>query len=122
MKKIFITIIISAVITSLYAQDSTAPKIPFDGIETNWQNGSDRRDSSAFKAGFFTPSAMLDINYTHSFNNPIDHTVVGSTALARDNEIELSHLLLGGDFTYGNAHARVMMQMGTRSIVIPRND
>ncbi len=97
-------------------------KIPFEGIETNWQNGSDRRDSTVFKGTYFIPSIMLDLNYTHSFNNPNDNTVVGSTALARNNEIQLSHLSLGGDFTYNAAHARVMLQMGTRSIVVPRND
>src|ERR1700759_2182074 len=100
MKKIFITIIISAVITSLYAQDSTAPKIPFDGIETNWQNGSDRRDSSVFHGKYFIPTVMVDVNYTHSFNHPNDNTVVGSTALARDNEVQLSQLSFGGDFNY----------------------
>ena len=96
---------------------------PFDGIETSWQNGSDRRDSSVFKnMNFFTPSLLMDINYTHSFNNPNDNTVVGSTVLARDNEVELSALHFGGDFNYKNAHARVMTQFGTRSEVIPRND
>ncbi|SFD26831.1 Putative beta-barrel porin-2, OmpL-like. bbp2 [Chitinophaga sp. CF118] len=104
------------------AQDSTGPKIPFDGIETNWQNGSDRRDSSVFHGKYFVPSVMVDLNYTHSFNNPNDNTVVGSTALARNNEIQLSQLSLGGDFYYGNARARVMLQFGTRSIVVPRND
>ena len=105
-----------------FAQDSANAKVPFDGIETNWQNGSDRRDSSVFHGKYFTPSILLDLNYTRSFNNPNDNTVIGSTAVARNNEIQLSHLLLGGDFVYGNAHARVMMQFGTRSIVIPRND
>jgi hypothetical protein len=123
MKKI---IIINAIVMSIamdsHAQDSANPKIPFDGIETNWQNGSDRRDSSVFNGKYFLPSIMLDINYTHSFNNPNDNTVVGSTALARNNEVQLSHLLLGGDFMYNNVHARVMLQMGTRSVVIPRND
>ena len=104
------------------SQDSSQPKIPFDGIETNWQNGSDRRDSSVFHGKYFIPSILMDVSYTHSFNNPNDHTVVGSTALARDNEIQLSHLLIGGDFSYEHARARVMLQMGTRSIVIPRND
>jgi len=104
------------------SQDSSESKVPFDGIETNWQNGSDRRDSSVFHGKYFTPSILMDVNYTHSFNNPNDHTVVGSTALARDNEVQLSHLLIGGDFSYENVRARVMLQMGTRSIVIPRND
>lgn len=105
------------------AQTDIEPKIPFEGIDMSWQNGSDRRDSSVFKdMKFFTPSILMDVNYTHSFNNPNDNTVVGSTALARNNEIQLSALHFGGDFNYGNAHARVMTQFGTRSIVVPRND
>ena len=64
----------------------------------------------------------MDINYTHSFNNPNDNTVVGSTALARNNEIQLSALHFGGDITYKNARARFMTQFGTRSLVVPRND
>ncbi len=123
MKKILIA---AALLCSMKAakaqQDSATEKTPFEGIETNWQNGSDRRDSSAFKGKYFIPSMILDINYTHSFNKPNDNTVVGSTALARNNEVQISHLLLGGDFVYGNAHGRVMLQMGTRSVVIPRND
>lgn len=97
-------------------------RTPFEGIETNWQNGSDRRDSSVFHGKYFTPSILMDLNYTHSFNNPNDNTVVGSTALSRNNEVQLSHLNIGGDFTYENVHARVMSQFGNRSIVIPRND
>ncbi|MEL4419533.1 hypothetical protein, partial [Shewanella algae] len=84
-------------------------KIPFDGIDQTWQNGSDRRDYSVFKdMKFFTPSILLDVNYTHSFNKPNDNTVVGSTALARNNEVQLSALHFGGDFFYKNARARVM--------------
>lgn len=104
------------------SQDAAKLKIPFDGIESNWQNGSDRRDSSLFHGKYFIPTIMADVNYTHSFNNPNDNTVVGSTALARDNEVQLSQLSLGGDFSYENARARVMLQLGTRSYVVPRND
>lgn len=96
---------------------------PFANIDATWQNGSDRRDSSVFKnMKFFTPSILMDLSYTYSFNNPIDNTVVGSTALARDNEVQLSALHLGGDFNYDNARARFMTQFGMRSIVVPRND
>lgn len=96
---------------------------PFEGIDMTWQNGNDRRETNIFKnMKYFTPSLLLDINYTHSFANPNDNTVVGSTALARNNEIELSALHFGGDFTYKGARARVMTQFGTRSIVVPRND
>jgi hypothetical protein len=62
------------------------------------------------------------VNYTASTANPIDNTVVGSTMLSRNNEITLAFLGFGGDFHYGNARGRLMMQFGERSIVIPRND
>ena len=105
------------------AQTDNSPKIPFDGIDASWQNGNDRRDSSVFKdMPYFTPSILIDVNFTHSFNNPNDNTVVGSTALARNNEVQLSALHFGGDLTYKNARARFMTQFGTRSIVVPRND
>jgi hypothetical protein len=96
---------------------------PFEGIDQTWQNGSDRRDSSIFKdSKYFVPSIMLDVNYNYSFNDPIDNTVIGSTSLARHNEIQLSALHFGGDFTYNNTRARIMTQFGTRSTVVPRND
>ncbi len=96
---------------------------PFEGIDQSWQNGSDRRDSSIFKnSKYFVPSIMLDVNYNYSFNDPIDNTVVGSTAMARHNEIQLSALHFGGDFSYNNTRARIMTQFGTRSTVVPRND
>lgn len=124
MRKILTgAVLLMTIPAAVFSQDTTTlSKIPFDGIETNWQNGSDRRDSSIFHGKYFIPSVMVDLNYTHSFNNPNDNTVVGSTALARNNEVQLSQLSLGGDFTYGNARARVMLQYGTRSIVVPRND
>lgn len=104
-------------------QDSTKQKIPFEDIDMTWANGNDRRTESTFSdLKYFVPSVMIDINYTYSFNNPNDNTVVGSTALTRNNEITLSALHFGGDFTYKNARARFMTQFGTRSIVVPRND
>jgi len=104
-------------------QDTSKQKTPFEDIDMTWANGSDRRTESMFsELKYFVPSVMIDINYTYSFNNPNDNTVVGSTALTRNNEITLSALHFGGDFTYKNARARFMTQFGTRSIVVPRND
>jgi len=104
------------------ANAQEAEKIPFEGIDMTWQNGSDRRDSSVLKTKYFTPSIMIDVNYNYGFNNPIDNTVVGSTVIARHNEVQLSSANLGGDFYYEGARARIMTQFGTRSTVIPRND
>ncbi|MBS1783173.1 MAG: porin [Bacteroidetes bacterium] len=109
--------------TIAIAQSNQSQTEPFEGIDQTWQNGSDRRDSSVFKNWkYYTPSLIVDVNYTHSFNNPNDNTVIGSTALARNNEVELSALHFGGDFNYNNARARFMTQFGTRSVVVPRND
>jgi len=123
MKKIilfFLTVVISG---NLCAQLTGPEKNPFDGIDMSWQNGNDRRDSSVFnKMKYFTPNIMVDMAYTHSFNNPIDNTVVGSTALARDNEVQLNALNFGGDFYYNGARAEFLTQFGMRSEVVPRND
>ena len=97
-------------------------KIPLEGMDFTWVNGGDRRDSSLIAGKFFTPLIMVDANITHSFNNPIDNTIVGSTALVRDNEIQVSSANLGGDFYYKGARAHIVTQFGTRSTVIPRND
>ncbi len=110
---------------SLIAQKCVAQQKgePFEGIDQSWQNGSDRRDSSVFKKmKYFTPGIFIDVNYTHSYNKPNDNTVVGSTALARNNEVELSALHFGGDLNYEGARARFMTQFGTRSVIVPRND
>ncbi len=121
MKKL-IHLVVIAMLCPFNLEAQTPNKTPFEGIDASWQNGSDRRDSSVFKSPYFSPSILLDVNYTHSFNKPIDNTVVGSTALARNNEMTLSALHFGGDFTYQGARARVMTQFGTRSTVVPRND
>lgn len=103
-------------------KDTIKEKIPFEGMDMTWQNGADRRTSPVLTSKYFTGNVMLDVNYTHSFNNPNDNTVVGSTALARNNEMQVSSAALGGDFNYEGARGRIMMQFGTRSTVVPRND
>lgn len=110
-------------------QDQELPELqnttnePFSDIDVSWQNGSDRRTENIWKGNkYFTPSIFVDVNYTHSFNTPNDNTVVGSTALTRDDEVQLSALHFGGDFNYKGARARFMTQFGTRSTVVPRND
>lgn len=96
--------------------------IPFEGQDQTWQNGSDRRTEAVLQSKYFTGSFLFDGNYNYSFNNPIDNTAVGSTAVARHNEMQISFLGVGGDFNYKNARGRVMLQLGNRAIVVPRND
>lgn len=115
MKKAVLFLILMFIGQALNAQ--------FVGIDQTWQNGADRRDSSVFKdVKFFTPTILVDVNYNYSFSNPIDHTVVGSTALARHNEVQLSALHFGGHINVGNIRGRFLTQFGTRSTVVPRND
>ena len=52
------------------------------------------------------------MNYTRRQTNPIDDTVVGSTALSRNNEVTLAFLGFGGDFHNNNARVRLMTQFG----------
>ncbi|MEC4048700.1 porin [Flavobacterium sp. SUN046] len=124
MKKTLLASLV--LITSLNSfsqtKDSIKEKIPFEGMDQTWQNGSDRRTSPVLTSKYVTGSVMVDANYTHSFNNPNDNTVVGSTALARNNEMQVSSANLGGEFNYEGARGKIMLQFGTRSTVVPRND
>jgi hypothetical protein len=95
---------------------------PFAWGDFTWLNGNDRRHIALLDSKYFTGQFLLDMNYTASSNHPVDHTVVGSTALARDNEFEVSVAAIGGDFHYDNVRGRVLLQIGTRSTVVPRND
>ena len=103
--------------------DTSATADPFSQYDLTWLNGNDRRkNGSPFAGKYFTPIIMVDVNYTASGAHPIDNTVVGSTALARNNEVEVSLASLGGEFNYSNVRAKIQLQFGTRATVVPRND
>ena len=95
---------------------------PFAFGDFTWLNGNSRQHKPLLDTPYFTGSFLVDVNYTVSDNLPRDHTIVGSTALARDNEFTLSFLGFGGDFHYQHARGRLMTQFGLRSTVVPRND
>lgn len=128
MKQLFLkTFLITCTLVSSAQEDSTEQVDkqkgePLDGMDLTWWNGGDRRSKPTLAGKYFTPTVMLDANYTYSFADPIDNTVVGSTALARNNEMQVSAAHLGGDFNYNGARAHIVTQFGTRSTVIPRND
>lgn len=123
-KFLFIVMISTCVLKS---QDDTLSIFhqkgePLSDMNCTWWNGGDRRSTPTLAGKYFTPTVMVDVNYSHSFNKPIDNTVVGSTALARNNEVQLSAAHLGGDFNFKGARAHIVTQFGTRSTVVPRND
>ena len=95
---------------------------PFAFGDFTWLNGSNRQTKPILDTPYFTPSFLLDVNFTESAAHPIDDTVVGSTALSRNDEFTLAFLGFGGDFHAGNARGRLMTQFGLRSTLVPRND
>jgi hypothetical protein len=95
---------------------------PFTWGDFTWINGNDRRHTALLDSKVVTWRFLLDANYTASNQHPIDHVVIGSTSLARDNEFAINVAALGGDFHYDNARASILLQIGTRSTVVPRND
>ncbi|HTA82816.1 MAG TPA: outer membrane beta-barrel protein [Bacteroidia bacterium] len=109
------------------AQDSKkdsaiAPTEPFAFADFTWLNGNDRRHTDLLDSKYFTGRVLIDVNATWSNQNPIDHTVIGSTSLARNDEMEVSDAAFGGDFHYDNVRASILLQLGTRSTVLPPND
>jgi hypothetical protein len=103
------------------ASDKTASE-PFAFGDFSWLNGSSRQHKSLLDSPIFTGQILLDVNYTASRNMPIDDTVVGSTALSRNNELTIAFVGFGGDFHYEHARARLLTQFGVRSILVARND
>ena len=110
-------------VCATYGQKDTAgipakepASAPFAFGDFSWLNGNSRKTSSPLlDSKYFSSDITLDLNYTHSYNSPIDNTVVGSTALSRDNELQLSYLGFGGDVHVDHVRGRIMMQFGTRS-------
>lgn len=128
MKKLVLSLAILSTGYLANAQEDDTTKVskqkgePLEGMDMTWLNGGDRRSTPTLAGKFFTPTVMVDASYTHSFNNPIDNTVVGSTVLGRNNEMQVAGVYIGGDFYYKGARAHVVTQYGTRSQLVPRND
>jgi hypothetical protein len=95
---------------------------PYSWGDFSWLNGANRTSENVLDSKYFTPQVDLDVSYTYSFNDPIDHTLVGSTATFRHNELMLNYVGIGGDFHMGNARGRIYLQLGERAVGIPRND
>ena len=129
MKTKLLSIALFAFTLTAFAQeDEDSTKVnkqkgePLEGMDVTWWNGADRRSTPTLAGKYFTPVVMIDVNASYSFANPNDHTVVGSTTLARNNEIQLNNANIGGSFTFGQARANFITQFGTRSTAVPRND
>jgi len=112
----------STPLTTPAAEAKPAASEPFAWGDFTWLNGGSRQTRHLIDSPYFTPQLDVDSNVTYSFNNPIDNTIVGSTATARHNELTLAFLGFGGDAHIGNVRARLFTQFGTRASAVPRND
>jgi len=95
---------------------------PFAWGDFTWMNGASRQTQRILDTKYFTPQFDVDLNYTYSFNQPYDHTLVGSSATFRHNELELAFLGIGGDAHIGPVRGRIFLQFGERAVGVPRND
>ena len=133
MQAICFALFLSFALPAWGAEDAPAPEVtspapqadaaePFAWGDFTWLNGGSRQPRRPMSTPYFTGQIDIDVNYTYGAVRPKDDTVVGSTALARNNELQLSFLGFGGDFHMDNVRGRVLLQLGTRSTVVPRND
>ena len=122
MKKMLLITLLACCQAAFAQTDTVYSQIPFEGIDQTWHNGGDRRDSAVLAGKYWTAGAMVDVNYTNSLANPIDHTVVGSTAIARNGDLQIALAAFGGEFNYKNARGKLWLQVGTNTTVIPRDD
>ena len=95
---------------------------PFAFTDFSWVPGNYGPSESGFATKYFTPELRLDTAYHHSFNNPSDDTISGSSEVFRHGEFQVTQIGLGGDFNYKNVGFRLMTQFGMYSETTPRND
>ena len=104
------------------AVEENKPSDPFAFADFSWIPGNYAPAESPFAGKYFTPEFRLDTAYHHSFNNPNDDTIGGSSEVFRHGEFQITQIGVGGDFNYKNVGFRLMTQFGMYSTTTPRND
>jgi Putative beta-barrel porin-2, OmpL-like. bbp2/Carboxypeptidase regulatory-like domain len=95
---------------------------PFAYGDFSWLNGSARTRDTVLDTKFFTPEIRFDTHYMTDFNQPIDHTIVGSTESFRSGEVQIEQASVGGDFHWQNVRGRILFMEGLFATTTPRND
>ena len=98
------------------------PAEPFAFADFGWMNGNSRQTDFPISNSVMTGTFTIESAYAYEFSNPQDHTVVGSTAIGRTNELQIVHLGVGADFHWKGARGRIMTQLGLYATMTPRND
>jgi hypothetical protein len=95
---------------------------PFAFGDFTWLNGSPRTKDTVLDTKFFTPEVRFDTHYMEDFNQPKDHTIVGSTESFRSGEVQIEQASVGGDFHWDNVRGRILFMQGLFATTTPRND
>ena len=95
---------------------------PFSYADWTWLNGTPRTKDSVWDSKYFTPEFRVDTHFMKSYNQPIDHTLGGSTESFRSGEVQLEQLSFGGDLHVGNVRGRILTMYGLFATTTPRND
>jgi len=104
------------------APEKTEPAAPFAYADWTWLNGTPRNKDAVWDSKFFTPEVRFDTHFVHSFNNPRDDSIGGSTEVFRSNEFQLEQISFGGDFHWENVRGRVLTMNGMFGVTTPRTD
>jgi hypothetical protein len=115
--------------SALMAQQDSASKIPFDGMDLTWINGQTRQKSYplAFidkdtKETILTGMAYLDSYFNYDFSSPIDNTHTISSTIGRSNEFTLNLASIGIETNYKNIIGRVWLQTGNMLNIVQDQD
>jgi hypothetical protein len=95
---------------------------PFAYGDFTWLNGSPRTKDTVLDTKFFTPEVRFDTHFMEDFNQPKDHTIVGSTESFRSGEVQIEQASVGGDFHWQNVRGRILFMQGLFATTTPRND
>ncbi len=95
---------------------------PFAYGDFTWLNGTPRNKDTVLDTKFFTPEIRFDTHFMEDFNQPVDHSMGGSTESFRSGEVQLEQVSVGGDFHWQNVRGRVLYMAGLFATTTPRND
>jgi hypothetical protein len=95
---------------------------PFAFGDFTWLNGNPRNKDSVLATKWFTPEVRFDTHFIEDFNQPVDHSMGGSTESFRSGEFQLEQISVGGDFRWQNVRGRFLYMDGLFATTTPRND
>ena len=100
----------------------TTTKSALFSFDNTWENNVPRTKDTPLATKYFTPEIRADANFIEDYNQPKDHTMVGSTEEFRNGEFQLEQLSVGGDLRIDNVRARLLTMQGLFASTTPRND